>query len=389
MAPKNNSPLPLQEALNLVKIPSSGETRRFMGTRSAYLPGSDFDEEKGIPSVHSAAFGGHVYAQSVLAASQAWRELEDERGTTPTERLGFHTITGYFTRPGNPSRPFIYNVTPLTASRTFSTLSVTAYQPSQPSSNPEKDHFPLADASLPLAPPSFTAICSFKLPEPHSQGVSIQEAPPQERFSEILASRPPLAWPPAPPVDITGIVELAGSDQEGKFPIAKMRKVDMTVYNEGRPMHEKRELLLYKLLRPLPPPAVASEEGVTIEGKEPGGDRPWWADTSAHVAAHAYVADRNGLLVVGNHAGFGHAFGRAASLNYTLVVHVNADEAVMHGSVEEGDGDDGGWWVQEMFFPRVAAGRGIVESKIWSPSGVHVATEYQDGLVQGMGLGKL
>lgn len=270
------------------------------------------------------------------------------------------TIHGYFTRPGIPTRPFLYTVTPLTASRTFSTLSVTAHQPAQPSTNPLGDHFPpAADARLPLAPPCFTALCSFKSPAPHSMGVSTQDVPPQVRFAEVLRLRRPGEWPPAPPVDIEGIVELVGEEQEGRFPVAEMRKVDMRAWNEGREVGERRELLLYRLWKPLP------------EG-----------DTSAHVAAHAYVADRNGLLVAGNHVGFGRAFGRAASLSYSLVVHVNAEEAVMR------EGEDQ-WWVQEMWFPRVAAGRGVVESKIWSPQGVHVATEYQDGLIQGAGLGKL
>jgi acyl-CoA thioesterase len=146
-----------------------------------------------------------------------------------------------------------------------------------------------------------------------------------------------------------------------------MHKVDMTAYNAGRPVHERRELMLYKLRKPLPADGT-------------GG----W-DANAHVVAHAYVADRNGLLIVGNHVGFGYALGRAASLSYTFVMHVNAEQAVM----KDDDGDGEAWWVQEMFFPRTAAGRGIVESKIWSPTGVHVATEYQDGLVQGLGVGKL
>lgn len=193
--------------------------------------------------------------------------------------------------------------------------------------------------------------------------MSTQEAPPQTRFADILGSRPADAWPPAPPVDITGMVEIAGTDQPGRFPIAVMHKVDMTAYNAPRPVHERRELLLYKLRAPLPSDGTAC-----------------W-DANAHVAAHAYVADRNGLLMAGNHVGFGHAFGRAASLSYTFVMHVAAAEAVMR--------DEDGWWVQEVWFPRAAAGRGIVESKIWSPRGVHVATEYQDGLVQGIGLGKL
>jgi hypothetical protein len=273
------------------------------------------------------------------------------------------TINGFFTRVGIPTRPFLYTVTPLTSSRTFSTLSVTAHQPSQPSTNPQGDHFPLADAALPLSPPCFTALCSLKLPEPHSHGVSTQSAPPQQRFASILSSRAPEHWPPAPPVDIAAVVELVGADQPGKFPVATMRKVDMAAYNAGRPVHERRELLLYKLLRPLPA----------------DGDGGW--DANAHVAAHAFVADRNGLLMAGNHVGFGHAFGRAASLSYSFVMHVNAEEAVMR--------EEDGWWVQEVWFPRTGAGRGIVESKIWSPKGVHVATEYQDGLVQGWGVGKL
>lgn len=239
-----------------------------------------------------------------------------------------------------------------------------AHQPSQPSTNPLNDHFPLADAALPLAPPCFTALVSLKLPEPDSAGVSTQEPPPQTRFAGILSSRQPHEWPPAPPVDITGMVEVAGADQAGRFPVAIMHKVDMTAFNETRPVHERRELLLYKLRAPLP---------------ADGTDGGW--DANAHVVAHAYVADRNGLLMAGNHVGFGHAFKRAASLSYSFVMHVSAAEAVMR--------DEDGWWVQEVWFPRAAAGRGIVESKIWSPRGVHVATEYQDGLVQGLGVGKL
>ncbi|KAL2142562.1 hypothetical protein VTI28DRAFT_1065 [Corynascus sepedonium] len=354
----DKTPLPLQEALHLVKLAPEGGSRRYMGTRAAYLPGGDIAPEKGIPLLHKAAFGGHVYGQGAWAVARTQRELEDEAGRKPSERLGLHTIHGYFTRPGIPTRPFLYNVTPLTASRTFSTLSVTAFQPTQPSTNPQGDHFPLSDATLPLSPPSFTAMCSFKLPEPDSQGVSTQEAPPQDRFASILSSRAPEAWPPVPPVDITGLVELVGTDEAGNFPVATMRKVDMTAYNVGRPVHERCELMLYKLHAPLPT-----------------------SDANAHIVAHAYVADRNGLLVVGNHVGFGHAFSRAATLSYTFVVHVNPELAVMR--------EEDGWWVQEMYFPRVAAGRGIVESKIWSPTGVHVASEYQDGLVQGVGLGKL
>ncbi|KAL2272026.1 hypothetical protein VTJ83DRAFT_1397 [Remersonia thermophila] len=354
--------LPLQEAMAMVRLPPAGESRRYMSQRAAYLPGSDFSAETEMPSFHRAAFGGHVYAQSALAATRALREVEEEKGVKKEERLDLHTINGFFTRPGIPSRPFLYEATPVTSSRTFGTVSVVARQPSRPSGSPTGDRYPLSDAALPLSPPSFVAICSFKRPEADSRGASAQEAPVQERFADVLASRAPEDWPPAPPVDITGVVEMVGADQEGRFPVAVMRKVDMAAYNAGRPVCERVELILYKLR----PPAPLREDG---SGKE----QEW--DANAHVAAHAYVADRNGLLVVGNHVGFGYSLGRAATLSYTFVVHVNAEEAVMR--------DEDGWWVQEMRFPRVGRGRGIVESKIWSPQGVHVATEYQDGLVQG------
>ena len=49
---------------------------------------------------------------------------------------------------------------------------------------------------------------------------------------------------------------------------------------------------------------------------------------------------------------------------------------------EAEDADVGQWWLQEACFPRVDADRGIIMCKIWSPEGVHVATEYQDGILR-------
>ncbi len=85
------TPLPLQEALELVKLPAQGEARRFMGTRIAYMPGGDYpDSIRKHMSGHKAAFGGHVYAQTALAVARTQRELEDEKGTRPAERLDLH-----------------------------------------------------------------------------------------------------------------------------------------------------------------------------------------------------------------------------------------------------------------------------------------------------------
>lgn len=282
--------------------------------------------------------------------------------SNPTRRL--QTIHGYFTAVGQIDRPFIYTVSPLSASRTFSTYTVTAHQPAAQSANPSGDPFPASDAAAsPAGPPCFTAITSFKQPEPHSGGASVAEEPAQSRFSQLLASRPARDWPPAPPIDIDGVVAMAGADVVGTFPVVDMRKVDMAAHNDGRPLHERRELLLYRLLKPLPA----------------DGTDGW--DANAHVLVHAFEADRNGLLMLGNHLGFGFRFGRAASLSYSFVVHVNVEEAVMRY-------EDPRWWVQEVSFPRASAGRGVVMSKIWSPDGVHVATEYQDGLCRTISDGK-
>jgi len=305
--------------------------------------------------MHKAAFGGHVYAQSGLAVCRAWGKLEDQNGVKPSARLGLHTIHGYFTAMGIHDRPFVYDVTPMTTSRSLSTLSVTARQPSEPSSSPTGDHFPMPDASLPLSPPSYVAMLSFKLPEEHSVGISSQEDSPQQRFASILSSRKPEDWMASPPVDIDGMVSMVGAGHIGNFPIVDMKKVDMTAWNESRPVHERRELMLYRLLKPLPADGA-------------GG----W-DANAHVLAHAYAADRNGLLMAGNNLGLGWSLGKAATISNSFVVHTNVDEAVMRGD---------GWWLQEMSFPRAGAGRGIVMVKIWSPEGVHVATEYQDGLIR-------
>ncbi|KAK3900689.1 hypothetical protein C8A05DRAFT_17024 [Staphylotrichum tortipilum] len=90
-------PLPLQEALELVKLPNApgaapGTTaHRYMGTRAAYVPGSDYTGESRRLSLHKAAFGGHVYAQSALAAVRAWREVEAEG--REGERLDIHVST--------------------------------------------------------------------------------------------------------------------------------------------------------------------------------------------------------------------------------------------------------------------------------------------------------
>ena len=101
--------------------------------------------------------------------------------------------------------------------------------------------------------------------------------------------------------------------------------------------------------------------------------------TSLQWIVDAYSPAFAGLLLAGG--GIGDRLGRAASLSYSFVVHVNPAQTVMQYSGDDHN-DRLQWWIQEACFPRVEAGRAIVMSKIWSPQGVHVATEYQDGVLR-------
>ena len=257
------------------------------------------------------------------------------------------SIQGVFTNPGKIDRPFVYEVSTVSSSRSFSTRIVNARQPAEPSSKPFGP-FPVTDESLPLGPVSFSCIVTFKRPVPSPDDFQ-QTISPQERYASILDSRAPTEWEPSPVVDIDVVREAFPDIGHGTFPALDMYKVDMTAFNAGKPLTERRQLILYRLLRPLPA-----------------------EDVNAHVLCHAFEADRNGLIMLGNQLGYGYNMGSVASLSFGFYVHVNADEAVLRGD---------GWWVQEVYWPRVSAGRGMMETRAWSPEGKHVASGYQDGII--------
>ncbi|GKT52191.1 uncharacterized protein ColSpa_12372 [Colletotrichum spaethianum] len=330
--------------------------KRYMSLYPAWVPGSELVGGKGRGSKADprAAYGGHVYCQAALAASRAVKEEEPAGSGTQTGGFGLHTIQGVFSAAARSDRPFIYEVSVLSTSRTFCSRLVTTRQPRETSSrNDYEDNFLAKDAEGELGDVCFSCICTFKRPE--KGRVDSQEEPPQRRFADILATKSPKDWPHAPAVDVNEIKAMFPDVGETTFPIVDMHKVDLTAYNEGKPVTERKELLLYRLKRPLPAD-----------------------DPNSHVAVHAFESDRNGLLMIGNHIGIGWNFGTAASLTYKFVVHVNVDQAVM----KDPSGPDDGWWIQEASFPRAGQGRGILVCKMWSPEGIHVATGYQDGIVR-------
>ena len=314
------------------------------------------------------------------------------------------TIHGTFTLPGDPTRPFIHTTTPLSITRSFSTILVTSHQPAVPSTNPANDFFPAEDASLPLSKEScFQATLSFKSPFPprlssstsSSSTTTIDEQTPpvQTRFSHILLARKPEEWPLCPSADIDIFVNMARErDAENPatsstFPAVEMRKVAMSeLHNRGRALHERTELVIYRLRED-------GSHALPLEDEE----------AHHHALLHAYAVDRNGLLMLANNVGLGEGGLEAAgTLAWTFVLHVSPAGCKFGGGAGAGYCRDAprnhhnpkkavawreyatnGWWVQEITFPRVGSGRGVVMSKVWSPWGVHVATMYQDGSVRG------
>lgn len=356
-----------QEAMELTRLPnkSNTTTQLYMSHCPAWKLGIDlpaFDRPDLLPG--KGAYGGVTLAQAALAAARALES--EEKKNDGSGFLGLHvnlfsdplnqfftdgfsqSIQGVFTMASMIDRPFIHEVTPVQTGRSFATRMVTSRQPKEASSNP-KGPFPLSDGQLPLDDICYTSFTTFKRSTTSPANTQATESP-QQRYRNILSTRAPDEWSHCPQVDIDLVREMFADEGPGGFPMLDMRKVEMMDFNKDRPISERRELLYYRPLKPIP--------------KD---------DLNGHIALHAYAADRNGLIMLGNHLGFGHCHGRASTLSYSFYMHTNAEGAVM---------DDNKWWIAEIQWPRASAGRGMMECRIWNPDGKHIASSYQDGIIE-------
>ncbi|KAH9882040.1 hypothetical protein J1614_001211 [Plenodomus biglobosus] len=181
----------------------------------------------------------------------------------------------------------------------------------------------------------------------------------------------------------------------------------MVSFNKSRDAFERRQLMFYSLrgalslpTSPFPPPPKTSGEKMSFS-----------REANLHVCAHLYASNRNTLYIIPDQFSRSRDVTRLASLSHTGIFHAgirdiimpaeprvnhpNADPTLWEdeptpicnmGDVDDKQGRDADWrrwFVQEAWAIRVANGRALHISRIWSyNSGVHIATTFQDGLIR-------
>ncbi|KAI9368016.1 thioesterase-like superfamily-domain-containing protein [Aspergillus egyptiacus] len=316
-------PLSFAQAQHLVQLGTPAE--RYMST----LPALSYDYAPNQPLSLARTYGGHAFAQAIWTASQGIRE------TNPG--LLVHEANGYWTQAGFANRPFIYEATTLSLTRSFALRQVTARQPTTPS---EECPFPLSDAEKEMGPVAFVLTCSFKRREDGpGYGLKFDAGKYGDLLRRDPAEHPQHVYLRGP--NGQGLIRLAD------FPSLDVRTPDLQEFNARKVGTDHRRLHMYR----------SSSGRLDL-------------DPNLVAALHAYVSDRAGLDVL-RHAFGVDGFGVSGSLNHKIVFHASPEEMAV---------DDKTWFIQEMSSSRGGQGRGLIESRIWSPSGTLIATTVQDAL---------
>ncbi|KAI1611180.1 acyl-CoA thioesterase [Exophiala viscosa] len=301
------------------------------------------------PGPMKRAFGGHVYAQAMYAASK-----------TVAKGFVVHQMTGYFILPGAIDVPFEYRVRRVRDGGIYCLRAVDVFQQSHAA----------ADGRTPC----FTATMSFKRSERGNrkwQPWEYQNVPKEHiktEYGRVLDGLNPQDHILAPASDALWWID---SDYMKRvtpiFPGVETRKVDMTKYNgqvelgrgiEGEAISKYRQLLFYRLYQ--------DEEG--------DGD----VDLNLHAAAHLYTSDRNSLFLIQRALGYEKVVCSLASLSHTVIFHGFAEDLCMIG--ENGKSK---WFVQESWTSHGGENRGTHHSLLWDcEKGKVIATTIQDGMIR-------
>jgi hypothetical protein len=181
------------------------------------------------------------------------------------------------------------------------------------------------------------------------------------KYATVLKGKKPADFEECPGIDApwywqrrkdTGINE--------PFPGLQMHKVFMGPFNAQKHPLDRRQLIMYREIGSIP------------------------RDPNMHLCAHLYASDRNSLYIVANHFDIGNDWTQMSSLVHTVIFHADMDDLWFQPGEARSELDtvDGRWFCKEDWSDRVAAGRAMFHSKVWSANGKHVATMMQDGMIR-------
>ena len=146
------------------------------------------------------------------------------------------------------------------------------------------------------------------------------------------------------------------------FPGLHVKMPDMTAYNESRSPLNRRSLLIY-----------------TTIGAMPVGRN----NLALHACAHLYLSDKHSLEFAAAHTSLHERWTAMASLSHTVIYHSSGPALGLGQSGrEDNHQQQEKWFVQEVWTDRVADGRTVHKSELFSEDGVHVASTMQDGLLR-------
>ena len=205
----------------------------------------------------------------------------------------------------------------------------------------------------------FSCTCVFKTAEKTNPldvqaGIDIRE-----KYAIALKGKRPADFEECPGFDVPWYWrEQSQGKPNDKFPGLDSRKVDMSAYNSGKHPLDRRQLIYYRSLGTLP--------------KD---------DLNVPLCAQLYASDRNSLFIVAHAFEIGDMYTGLGSLIHQVVFHTNAEE--MHFGEDFGAEDERTrWFVKEDWTSRYSGGRGLFQSRVWSPEGRHVMSITQDGMVR-------
>ncbi|KAL9079210.1 MAG: hypothetical protein Q9157_001879 [Trypethelium eluteriae] len=246
--------------------------------------------------------------------------------------------TCFFILPGITDIPFVYHVKTVRDGGSYCTRSVSVVQAEGKGI-------------------AFTATVSFKRAE--STLVEVWNGRDlYGHYATALRGRRPEDFPETPGMDTPWYREVLKKEHRvDQFPGLSCREVDMRAWNQGKPPLEKRQLYFYTPLGDVPPVSESP---------------------NFHAIAHLYASDRNSLYLIPNILEKGNDYTLMASLSINVVFNgVMKDTDVGRNAL----GRDR-WFCQEAEVSWIGGGRGIHQSRIWSPEGNLVATTWQEGLVR-------